>query len=441
MYGHLALLPLVAMIGCTSGPEEDSGVAARGELVGLGLAPFDPNIARGETVQLFAEGFFDDNSHEDLTADVSWSTSDERLVVVNADGLAQGIEVGQATVIATTDGGVSAKITVTVRTAAAEVTAVQISPPKAEVEVDDKAQFSAIADLADGTTGNVSSSCTWSTGDDSIATIDTTGRATGVGSGTTSVDAVCGAFTPTAAEITVFEQGFGLPSPDLAIGFFDVTVNGGEAELSAVVNNVGDGYAADFNVEFFLDPSGTPGPNTPAAMSLWIPGLGAGLSNPVQFTLEDLDEGDHTVWVAADLDERTADPTQRNNIEGPISFTIQAGTSVTGADLVVTDFYGISDTVDTLWGVEFENQGDEAADAFWVDLFYDTTSTPQEGDLGDDYLWVPSLAPGESYIWEPELGEGPQSGTWSSCAYVDSSGSITESSETNNVMCADVEVF
>jgi parallel beta-helix repeat protein len=86
----------------------------------------------------------------------------------------------------------------------ATVTGIDITPPTATVAIGENAAFTASATYSDATTGDLTSEVTWSSGDTTIASIDTiTGIATGVKPGSTSVSALYSGVTPATATLVV----------------------------------------------------------------------------------------------------------------------------------------------------------------------------------------------------------------------------------------------
>lgn len=70
------------------------------------VTPNPATIALGQTAQLAALGVYADGSTKDLTKnDVAWSSSNEAVLTVGADGLATSVAVGEATVTAAGPGG------------------------------------------------------------------------------------------------------------------------------------------------------------------------------------------------------------------------------------------------------------------------------------------------------------------------------------------------
>ncbi len=70
-------------------------------LLSIAVTPQSPAIAKGTTRQLTATGTYSDNSTQDLTTQVTWTSSDASKATIGATGLATGMDVGSATIKAT----------------------------------------------------------------------------------------------------------------------------------------------------------------------------------------------------------------------------------------------------------------------------------------------------------------------------------------------------
>ena len=70
-------------------------------LLSIAVTPQSPTLVRGKTQQLTATGTYSDNSTQDLTTQVAWTSSDTTKATISTTGLASGIDVGSATITAT----------------------------------------------------------------------------------------------------------------------------------------------------------------------------------------------------------------------------------------------------------------------------------------------------------------------------------------------------
>lgn len=77
------------------------------------VSPVDPNLPVSQQAQFSATGTYDDGSIQILTSTVTWSSSDTAVATIVSGGLATGVTVGSAIIIATS-GAVSGTTTLNV---------------------------------------------------------------------------------------------------------------------------------------------------------------------------------------------------------------------------------------------------------------------------------------------------------------------------------------
>ncbi|MYA77940.1 MAG: hypothetical protein F4Y17_10350, partial [Gemmatimonadetes bacterium] len=119
---------------------------------------------------------------------VTWSSSKRSVATVSADGVVTAVSNGTAQISATS-GDVSASVTIVVAQVASSIA---IAPEAATLEsVGATVQFEAMVfDSADVVIPDAP--VTWSSSETGVATVDTTGLATSVGSGTATITAMSG---------------------------------------------------------------------------------------------------------------------------------------------------------------------------------------------------------------------------------------------------------
>jgi len=169
-------------------------------LVSIEVTPADPSIADGTTQEFTATGVYTDASTQDLTTEVTWSSSDDEIATVsNADdskGLATAVGLGAATVSATS-GGVTGDTTLTVTDAT--LVSIEVSPADASIADGTTQEFAATGLYTDGSTQDLTTEVTWDSSDDEIATVsnadDSKGLATAAGVGVVTVSATSGGVT------------------------------------------------------------------------------------------------------------------------------------------------------------------------------------------------------------------------------------------------------
>lgn len=106
------VITLTLLVGCSSSPQSSTQLT----LTSIKVTPAAPSIAVQGTQQFAAQGTFSDNSTQDLTASVQWSSSPTNVATINATGLATAVAAGTATITATS-GAVSGTASLTVNAA------------------------------------------------------------------------------------------------------------------------------------------------------------------------------------------------------------------------------------------------------------------------------------------------------------------------------------
>jgi len=166
-------------------------------LVSIDVSPAAPSVASGLTQQFTATGHFTDNSTQELTTQVTWTSSDEAVATVsNADGsngLATTADLGTTTVSATS-GDVTGGATLAVT--APNLVSIDVSPAAPSVENGLTQQFTATGHFTDNSTQDLTSQVTWASSDEAVATVSndpgSNGLATSIGVGSTIVSATSG---------------------------------------------------------------------------------------------------------------------------------------------------------------------------------------------------------------------------------------------------------
>ncbi len=183
--------------------------------VSISVSPTTQSISTGQSAQFTATGIFGHGSNhpsssQDLTDTATWTSSVPAVASISSMGVATGLTPGTTTITASINGYtgvVSASATLTVEgsggtSPGSAVVSIAIIPGSQSVAVPTQtAQFLAIGTTSTGQTVNLTNAVAWSTSSQQIATIGgTTGLATAVGQGSTTVTAlyVSGGSTLTA---------------------------------------------------------------------------------------------------------------------------------------------------------------------------------------------------------------------------------------------------
>jgi hypothetical protein len=172
--------------GATTSASTTSASTTSVSLVSIEVSPVNPSIALGTARQFAATGIFSDNSTQDLTAQVTWSSSDGAVASISNTGLAAGLATGSTT-IAAASGGISGTTTLTVTNAT--LVSIGVTPANPSIPTGVTRQFAATGIFSDNSTQDLSTQVTWSSSDGAFASINNAGLATGLAAGSTTIKA------------------------------------------------------------------------------------------------------------------------------------------------------------------------------------------------------------------------------------------------------------
>jgi uncharacterized protein YjdB len=185
-----AALTVTGSSGGGGGTGGGGGAAAN--LTSITIAPANPLIAINTVQQLTATGSYSDGSSADLTSLVTWSSSPIGVATVNATGAVTGVAAGSATITATLS-NVSQSTTATVT--APTISAISVTPEGMTLPIGIGQQFTATAIYSDGSSADLTSGVIWTSSAPTVASIDSTGLASMLAPGTTTVTATVGSLT------------------------------------------------------------------------------------------------------------------------------------------------------------------------------------------------------------------------------------------------------
>jgi len=208
-------------------------------LTSINVTPMSPTVTKGTQQQFKATGVYSDGSMQDLTASVTWSSSDMSVATISTAGLATTAGTGTSTIKAVS-GSVPGSTVMTVT--AATLTSINVTPMNPTIPNGTQQQFKATGVYSDGSMQDLTGSVTWSSSDMNVATISAGGLATAVGTGTSTIKAVSGS-VPGSTLLTVTPSGGGGAVPALV-----QHVSGS--------NNRGNGFSSPFCYHIQL-PGGT----------------------------------------------------------------------------------------------------------------------------------------------------------------------------------------
>jgi uncharacterized protein YjdB len=169
-------------------------------LQSIAVTPANPTIAKGEHESFVATATLTDLSTQDVTTQVTWSSSNNSTATISnaagSKGAGAALAQGQVTINAMLD-GISGSTTLTVtaaRLVSISITQLLSNVPDGELQV-----FSATGTLSDGSTEDVTNQVIWASANQSVATISNDGVTKGVAQslrpGTSTITASLGGVT------------------------------------------------------------------------------------------------------------------------------------------------------------------------------------------------------------------------------------------------------
>lgn len=214
-----AVCALSSAVGCNekeinAGGEDPQGVSQ------IIMEKSAVSVVRGTALQL-EYIVLPDNAVYDA---IDWTTSDEKVVVVDENGVVTGVEVGTAVVKASV-GDVYDECTVEVLPV--DVEKIIVDPKEVSVQEGETVQLSAVVQPEDADYEEI----IWSSADPDIASVDKDGLVTGVSAGNTEIVVSAGSMTGNCT-VTVT----GIPVSSIELNETEIALNAGETcQLTAEV--------------------------------------------------------------------------------------------------------------------------------------------------------------------------------------------------------------
>jgi len=147
-------------------------------VTGVSVSPTTVTVGLGSTQQLNATIAPANATNQNLT----WTSSNTAVATVNASGLVTAVAAGTTTItVKTVDGNKIATSAITV--ASIPVSSVSVTPTTANLYAGNTQQLSATVSPTNATNKNV----TWSSGNNAVATVNSSGLVTAVSAGTATI--------------------------------------------------------------------------------------------------------------------------------------------------------------------------------------------------------------------------------------------------------------
>jgi len=191
-----------ATITATSGSATGSAVLSvtSAVLTSVDISPDDQTIPIGGQIQLTLTGSYSDNTTQDITNGVTWSSSDPTLASVDpVTGIVTGAanSNGNPVMITATYGTFSDTTPVTVTDAVPE--SLTLTPSTASIAAGTTQQYSVNQIYSDGSIQPVTGGLSWTSSSAATAAINANGLATGIAPGQTTITVAYGSMTASAS--------------------------------------------------------------------------------------------------------------------------------------------------------------------------------------------------------------------------------------------------
>jgi hypothetical protein len=184
-------------------------------LVSIAVGPMNQSISAGTQQQFTATGTYTSGPTQDITTSVAWSSSNSSEAAINSTGLATGVAAGTPTIQATLGSIVgSTVLTVTAQAGGTpSLVSIAVGPMNQSISVGTQQQFTATGTYTSGPTQPITTSVAWSSLNSSAATINaSTGLATAVAAGNTTIQATLGSIIGSTTLTVTAQAGGGAPT-------------------------------------------------------------------------------------------------------------------------------------------------------------------------------------------------------------------------------------
>lgn len=205
------------------------------------VTPASSSIAVNGTQQ-FAATAADSNGNAISGLTFTWASNVKTVATIDGNGLATGVAAGATQITASAGGVTSNAAGLTVTSTA--VATIAVSPASPSIPVNAAQQFTA---TAKDSSGNTIAGLTfaWASSATNVATIDSSGLATGVAAGATQITASAGGVTSSADPLTVTTSVNGVAAAGSPIAGAAVTLKDSAGHSSTATTATDGTYTLD----------------------------------------------------------------------------------------------------------------------------------------------------------------------------------------------------
>jgi hypothetical protein len=186
LYKTIQVFFLFLLVGCSSDDPTRNNTFV--PLTSIEVSGTYETMADQTINPYVAIGNFSGSFTRDITTEVIWGIEDGNIASVSNDnvwdGLVTALMPGETSVTATYD---DISGSAPVRVTDADLTAIDISPQDVDLPIGFIQGYDAIGSFSDGTAQDITFLASWDSSDPEVATIDSTGLATTIASGNTTI--------------------------------------------------------------------------------------------------------------------------------------------------------------------------------------------------------------------------------------------------------------
>ncbi len=229
--------------------------AASVTLDSISVSPSNPSINQSQTQQFTATGTYSDGSTKDITASVTWASSNVAVAAIGVNsGFATGVAAGSSQITATLGSVVSPVDTLTV-TRSISLQSIAVSPANPSINQSQTQQFTATGTYSDGSTKSITTSVTWASSNTAVAAIGlNTGLATGITAGTSKISATLGSVSSASNTITVVKS---ISLQSIAVTPSSPSINQSQTQQFTATGTYSDGSTKDITTSVSWTSSNT----------------------------------------------------------------------------------------------------------------------------------------------------------------------------------------
>lgn len=170
----------------------------------ISVTPSNSSIAAGTQLAFTATGVFSDSSTQNITNNVTWSSSNTAFAKVSntagSNGIVTAVGTGSVTIKATF-GSKSGSAPLTINSAT--LTSISLTPTTFLLAPASTKQYDAVGNYSDGSTYLLNVEADWNSSSTTVATVTSYGLVTGQSAGTASITASMGSITSNSANLIV----------------------------------------------------------------------------------------------------------------------------------------------------------------------------------------------------------------------------------------------